>query len=552
MNVSSLQHGPLTRGRKSKQTRRLAILAAVALGLGVLAASALGRPAAAAETTAPASACSALTALKLTNTTVVSAREDTSGTFTIPPGQPGAGTVLTNLPAFCAVALVQTNPPAHDKIHVDVWLPLKTWNGSFQGVGGGGYVTGISWSSLATAIQSGYSTASTDTGHTVQQGNTGSFALRPNGTLNYPEITDFAYRAIHEMTVAGKDITTAFYGSNATYSYFNGCSTGGRQALGEAERYPHDYNGILAGAPAVYFDQLSDAQLWPELVMARAHDFLPQCKFNAFRTAVIKQCEVTNGVNYGEIMDPFKCSFNAFTLVGTKTPCGTITRTDAKVMEEIWAGPAGKFRWYGIEPGTDSSGLADTVTTNGVTTPAPFFIATAWFQYWVTQNPSFNWQTMSFKQFTQLSNEGVSKFPQLETDNPNLSAFQKAGGKLLLWAGLSDQIIPPGGVIRYYSDVEATMGTKLTQSFARLFLAPGDGHCGGDSVGPVPTNPFGAVVNWVQNDAAPSTILATTVNSSSKVVESRPLCAYPDGAKYTGQGSLSKAQNFVCVRTFDS
>jgi pimeloyl-ACP methyl ester carboxylesterase len=556
ITVRSLHHGQALREPKSKHTRRLALLTAAGLGLGMLAASVPGRADAASAQArapvAPANACSALTSLKLTSTAVASATEDTSGKFTIPPGQPGAGTVLTSLPAFCAVALTQTNPPAHDQIHVEVWLPLTTWKGDFQGVGGGSFVSGISWSELATALQSGYSTASTDTGHTVQQGETGSFAIGPNGALTDPEITDYAYRAIHEMTVAGKDITTAFYGSQARYSYFNGCSTGGRQGLAEAERYPRDYNGILAGAPAVYMDQLNAAQLWPELVMLRAHDFLPQCKLSAFTSAAIKQCEVTKGVNYGEIMDPFTCSFSAYTLVGTKTDCGTITRTDARVMEEIWAGPTGTFRWYGLEPGAGAFILADTATRNGVTTPEPFFIPIAWFRYWVTQNPDFNWQTMSLQEFSTLAGAGVSKFPELEDGNPNLSAFQRAGGKLLLWAGLADQVIPPGGVISYYNNVQAAMGTRLTQSFARLFLAPGAGHCGLFSAGPVPANPLGALVNWVQNGMAPSSILATTVSTSGQVAESRPLCAYPDGTRYTGHGSLTEAQNFVCAPIFTS
>jgi Tannase and feruloyl esterase len=554
--VSSRHHGQAIRERKSKRTWRLALLTAAALGLGMLAASAPGQADAATAQVralaAPANACSALTSFKLTNTTVVSATEDTSGKFTIPSGQPGAGTVLTSLPAFCAVALIQTNPPAHDQIHVEVWLPLATWNGNFQGVGGGSFVAGMSWSELATAIQSGYAAASTDTGHTVQQGETGSFALRPDGTLDYPEIIDYAYRAIHEMTVAGKDITTAFYRSQARHSYFNGCSTGGRQGLAEAERYPRDYNGILAGAPALYMGQLNAAQLWPELVMARAHDLLPQCKLNAFTSAAIKQCEVTRGVNYGEIMDPLTCSFSAYTLAGTKTDCGTITRTDARVMEEIWAGPTGKFRWYGLEPGTGAFILADTVTSHGITTPEPFFIPIAWFKYWVTQNPDFNWQTMSLQKFSELADEGVSKFPELQDGNPSLSAFQRAGGKLLLWAGLADQVISPDGVIRYYNDVEGAMGTRLTRSFARLFLAPGAGHCGLFSAGPVPANPFGALANWVQDGTAPSAIPATTISASGQVVESRPLCAYPDGARYTGHGSLNKAQNFACAPTFTS
>jgi feruloyl esterase len=488
---------------------------------------------------------------------VTQAVAQTSGSFTIPPGQSGAGSVISGLPSFCEVSVVRTSPPATNQVHIEVWLPLDTWNDRFQGVGGGGYVSGISWSALATALRDGYSTASTDTGHPASEVN-GSFALKPGGGLDWTAITDFAYRAIHEMTVVGKQVTGVFYGSNAEYTYFNGCSTGGRQALGEAERYPTDYNGILGGAPAVYFAQLSAAQLWPEVVMNRAHDFMPQCKFDAFRSAVISKCDALDGVTDGVIANLADCTYNPQTLVGTVTPCGVITPIDATVMAQIWRGPlttgtatTRKFLWYGLEPGTDSAGLANTVTTNGVTTGAPFSIAAEWFQYWLTQDPSFDWTSLNTGAFARMFKQGVQEFQLLSTSNPTLTKFRDAGGKLVLWAGLSDQIIPPQGVIQYYNNVTAKMGGQnKTDAFARLFLAPGDGHCGGDSRGPVPANPFGTVVNWVENGAAPASMLATTADANGNVVESRPLCAYPRVARYLGHGSTSSAENFYCAKSF--
>jgi feruloyl esterase len=435
-------------------------------------------------------------------------------------------------------------------------MPLTTWNGRFQGVGGGGYVAGISWTALARAVRSGYSTASTDTGHPADQSD-GSFALNASDNVNRPAITDFAYRAIHEMTVTGKGVTADFYRSTARYSYFNGCSTGGRQALAEAQRYPHDYDGIAAGAPALYFAHLSAAQLWPQLVMLRAHDFLPRCKLAAFREAVIMKCDALDGVTDGVIGNLADCRSSPLSVVGTSTPCGIITRTDARVMEQIWQGPratgeAGgsvRFLWYGLEPGSDTRFLAGTSPT-GI--GSPLYIATAWFQYWLTRNPAFDWRSLTTGTFVQLFTQGVREFDLLATDNPDLTSFRNAGGKIVLWTGMSDPLIPPQGVIRYYNNVVQQMGGQAgTAEFARLFLAPGVGHCGGvGTTAPVPADPLGAVRNWVENRVAPVSIQAITADPDGTVIESRPVCNYPLVARYVGRGSTGEAASFHCARTF--
>jgi len=556
------QHRPHNRLRGLVAGIAAAAAASLALaGHGAQAASAQPTArTAAALTSAPAPTatdCTALAgSLHLANTVVDGAQANTSGSFTIPPTQPSAGRTISGLPPFCDVTLTETNPPATDEVNIEVWLPLQGWTGKFQGVGGGGYSCGISYSAMAPALQGGYATASTDCGHTPAQDN-GSFALNANGTLNWPLIVDFAYRGMHEMTVDGKAAVSALYGSAAAYSYFNGCSTGGREGLMEAQRYPDDYNGILSGSPAINWDKFMIAQIWAEFAMEQLNDYVPQCKLNAFRQAAITDCETEHGVNYGEIMNPADCRFNPYSLVGTSTPCGTITQTDAEVVAEILRGettnfPNGKFLWYGLEPGTDFSGLANTVTTNGVTTPAPFPITVEWFQYWLTQNPNFDWQTITIKQLDKFFVQSETEFALIETDNPNLTPFEKAGGKILVWTGLADQLIYPQGAIQYYDNVvNRTGGLSKTQSFARLFLAPGNGHCGGDSVGPVATDQFAALTNWVENGVAPSTLLATETNSSGAVTETRPLCAYPDGAVYNGTGDINEAASFHCAPTFN-
>ena len=247
----------------------------------------------------------------------------------------------------------------------------------------------------------------------------------------------------------------------------------------------------------------------------------------------------------GVVADQADCHFDPRTEIGTSTPCGLITSKDAEVIAQIWQGPrtgTGRFLWYGLEPDSETSHLA----------ASPWYISTAWFQYWVTQNPDFDWTTMTTDDFVRLFHQGVDEFGMLASDRPDLTKFRDAGGKLVLWAGQSDPIIPPQGTIHYYNRVVSRMGgPDATGSFARLFLAPGVGHCLTNlgTVGPVPTAPLDAVTNWVENGVTPASIGATTV-VGGKVVESRPLCAYPLVARYAGHGSTDDATNFYCARHF--
>lgn len=419
------------------------------------------------------------------------------------------------------------------------------WNGRFQGVGGGGYSCGPSYFEMAPAIQGGYSSATTDCGLTLAESETGSFALNPNGTLNTPLIDDFSYAGIHDMTVAGKAVTRLYYPSPLRYSYFNGCSTGGREGLKEAQMFPADYNGIVSGSPAINWTRFIPSELWPELVMLQSHDFLPGCKETAFTDAAIAACADGSGV----IENPAACRFNPFELVGEVTPCGTITATDAAVMEKIWDGPVvdGRHLWYGLEPGASLSGLAATTTSNGTTSPEPFPISVAWFQYWLTQNPGFNWETLSYQQFLQYFELSVTKFPVIATDDPDLSAFERDGGKILIWHGLADQLIFPQGTIQYYQRVQDAIGAGNTATFARLFIAPGAQHCAA-AAGPAPANPLQAVVNWVEHGQAPATILATGgVDPSTGRPTQRPLCMYPYLSEYMS-GNPDSLSSYACVR----
>jgi hypothetical protein len=487
-------------------------------------------PAAARSETA--GSCQSLTALTLPNTTIDSATV-----------APASGTV----PASCRVHASTTHPPAGDDVNIDVWMPLEGWNGRFQGVGGGGY-SGGNPQSLVLPLSNGYAAAVTDTGHV---GGSGAFALDANGRLNWQLIRDNAYLGVHDMTLVGKAVTAAFYGRQARYAYWNGCSTGGRQGLSEAQRYPDDYDGILSAAPAINWSRFIPAEFWPQLVMLEAQDFLPACKFAAFQAAAIEACdEVGDGVRDGVIGDPAACRFDPSSLVGRSTPCGTITPADAAVVDRIMQGPRtadGQFMWYGLPPGAPFSGLAATVTSGDTTTGVPFPIAITHIGTWLLQNPQWDWTTASFEQFEQLFAQSVEEYTSvIGTDNPDLRAFRRSGGRVLIWHGWADQLIFPQGTIDYYQRVADFMGgSRRTEQFARLFMAPGVQHCAGGA-GPAPADPLGALIAWVERGRAPRTLDAVLRDANGNVVQSRPLCLYPDVARYKGRGDVNDASSFRC------
>ncbi|MEU0567441.1 tannase/feruloyl esterase family alpha/beta hydrolase [Nonomuraea sp. NPDC005983] len=546
--------GPRRRTRLMAWAGRLALVALLA---AVLPATTAAASAAAPDSTMSRCSSSYLqSALRLSHVTVDSANPVTTGSYT----PPGTTTPITGLPGFCAVDMTDTDS-AGNAAHIAVWLPA-TWNGRFQGLGGGGYLCGIYYApipgyvsaSLAETLKNGYASAATDCGISSADAYTGNWALTSDGQLNTPLINDFASAGIHDMTVAGKAVTQAFYSGKIRYSYFNGCSTGGREAMMEAQRYPADYNGIVSGAPAINWTRWVPAGIWPALVMNQLHDALPTCKQDAFTEAVVKACDPRDGVTDGIITDPAGCNWNADTLIGLSTPCGTITATDATVMNKIWQGPVttdGRPLWYGLERGASPAVLAATTTTNGVTTPAPSFLPLGWLGTWLQRDPKWDWTTLTFDEFDRMFEQSVREFSAaIATDDPDLSAFRDNGGKILIWHGLADQVIPSGGTIQYYQRVQRAMGGKAsTDPFARLFLAPGAAHCA-NAAGPTPTDPLAATVAWVEHGQAPQSIPATLTDPATGTETlSRPLCAYPLVARYTGHGNTGDARNFTCAPT---
>ncbi len=443
----------------------------------------------------------------------------------------------------CRVTAIVTHPPAKDRVKVWIALPMRNWNGRFQGNGGGGF-SGGNPESLRAPVAQGFAAGATDAGH---EGGSGSFALHPSGRLNWQEIRDFGYLGIHDMTVVGKALTQAFYGKPPRYSYFVGTSTGGRQALMEAQRYPEDYDGIISRCPAVNWHHLIANSIWPQVVMLEAKTLVSKAKLDAVTAAAVAACDGADGVVDGVIDDPVHCTWDPKAFVGTKVGDEVFTSIDADVVRKIWDGPRGhdgRSLWYGLPRGASLVALAGTEGTPLVA--KPYATALDRFRYLLAQNPKWDWTTLTRDELELFVNQSVEQYGTvLGSDDPDLTRFRNHGGKVLVLHGLADQLLPPQGTVAYYERVLQCMGgVEKTAAFARLFVVPGVDH-GFRGAGPSPTGLMTAIVAWVEEGKAPDRLLAESRDPAGNVVRTRPLFPYPNFAKYSGRGSTDDAANFV-------
>jgi feruloyl esterase len=481
-----------------------------------------------------AASCESLTSVSLPNVKITSAASVEPGAF-VPPSPGGtntaASTVFANLPVFCRVSATLT-PSSDSDIKIEVWLPVSRWNGKFQAVGNGGWAGVISYNALALAVAGGYATVSTDTGHT---GNGGSFAL------GHPEkMIDFAYRSEHEMTLAAKALVAAFYGRAPEISYWNGCSTGGRQGLTEAQRYPSDYNGIIAGAPG---NNRTHLYAWSIAVAQTAHkdetSYIPPTKYAMIHKSVLEACDALDGLKDGLIGDPTRCHFDpkALTCKGEDNP-SCLTPAQAETARKIYSSAkdprTGQEIYPGLEPGSEMGWAIHAG-------PEPLAYATDGFKYVTFKNPAWDYRSFNLEKDVALADnvdDGMTS-----AMDPNLKDFLGRGGKLLMYQGWSDPNISPLNTVHFYQSVLNTMAGAASDS-VRLFMSPGMGHCGGGD-GPNTFDAMGALAQWVEKGQPPDQLLASH-RANGAVDRTRPICAYPKVAAYKGTGSIDDAGNFAC------
>jgi feruloyl esterase len=470
--------------------------------------------------------CEGIASLNFPHLTVLSSTAVTAGAFT-PPSSRGAE-AFKKLPAFCRVQ-ASLKPTPDSDIKIEVWLPSEDWNGKLQSVGNGAWAGVISYPALAAAVAAGYAGASTDTGHT---GN------NPDFIPGHPEkLIDFVYRAPHEMTVAAKGVVNAFYGAGPKYSYWNGCSTGGRQALTEAQRYPDDYDGIIAGAPAAYVTRLQGMQVWAAQQANRSpNSLIPESKFSLIHNAVLAACDALDGVRDGVLEDPTKCKFDPAVLACKEGDGpGCLSAEQVETARNMYAGPTvnGKSVFWGVERGSEMG-------FNMIAGKQPMSFAVEIYKYAAFNG---NWDVKDFK-LEDIQHFEKEKGPAVNSVDPNLNQFFGHNGKLLMYHGWADPGVSPLGTVDYFNSVTKTVGAAKANDAMRLFMVPGMGHCtGGD--GTATFDMVKALEQWVEQGKAPQSIAASRVRDG-KVDRTRPLCAYPMTAVYKSVGSTDEAANFNC------
>jgi hypothetical protein len=508
-------------------------------------------------------ACERLSAVKISNATVTSAQTFAPGSYNGAPA-PFSGVDVSalykSMPAFCRVA-VTSKPSGDSDIKIQVWLPASGWNGKLLGIGNGGFAGLIDEMQMANAVKHGYAATATDTGHTGSP-------IDAAWAVGHPEkVIDFGHRGIHEMTRVGKAVAQAYYSRAAQRAYFAGCSDGGREALMEAQRYPEDYDGILAGAPA---------NNWTPLLTTAAYDtqaltldpasFIPQSKIPTIAAAVNAACDEMDGVRDGILNDPRQCHFDPATIqCKAEDSDKCLTSAQATALKKLYAGTpdsSGKIVFPGYLPGAEAGeggwGL-------WITGPAPAkslmaFFGNGFFSDFVYEKPDWDYKTFNVDAGLKLANDKTAA--ALNATDPNLKAFKARGGKLILYHGWNDPAISALNTVNYYDAVTKAMDKKDVDSFVRLYMVPGMQHCEGgpgpDSFGQVGELEFenashsvsAALEQWVEKGTAPGSIIASKYegNDHSHAKMTRPLCVYPEAAKYKGSGDTNDAANFSCQK----
>lgn len=476
--------------------------------------------------------CENLTSLSLPNVTISQATTVAAGKFA-PPDQKEP----VDVPAFCRVAGVVA-----PEVKFEIWMPAG-WNHKLLVVGNGGMAGSINYRQMIDPLGRGYATSSTDTGH-EGKGTDGSWAVG-----HMERVIDFAHRAIHVTSQADKAIVEAFYGGPPEHAYFSGCSQGGQEALMSAQRYPKDFDGIIAGDPANFWTHNQINHVWT-LLVTKGDAYIPASKVPMIAAAVNSACDALDGIQDGILNDPRRCHFDPNTLLckaGDAPDC--LTAPQAHAVQQLYDGPGGNV-YPGLLPGGEDGpgGWSNWITGSQPGSSGQGNLGLAFFRYFVFDDAE--WDARSFKFETAPGFDNDVEFTDYKlaaifnATDPDLSAFRDNGGKLIQYHGWSDPDITPLNSINYYESVQkATPGAG---EFYRLFLVPGMQHCGGGP-GTSKFDMISALEQWVEHGAAPESIPAAHTTSTGIVDRTRPLCPYPQEAQWKGTGSTGLAENFVCA-----
>ena len=528
-------------------SRRLAAALAVAL-VPVLAQ--VATPAASAGTS-----CANLAALTMPNVTIKSATAVPAGPFTPPgaqaaaDGQPQRGPAAMMLPAFCRVEAT-ARPTSDSDIRFEVWIPpADAWNGKFEGVGNGGYSGAIGYAAMAIGLRRGYAVASTDTGHAGDDMKFGQ---------GHPEkVIDWAYRSVHVMTETSKLIVRIAQGKFAEHAYFVGCSSGGHEALTEAQRYPEDYDGIIAGDPANNRIRQTFAFLhsWIATHDKDGKPIIPQSKLPLLTKAAVDACDALDGLKDGLIDDPRRCHFDPARLLCPSTSSGQapkdeptcLTAAQVESAKKTYDGVknprTGEQIFTGWPRGSEGFGDAPGQSWRAYIMDPQEPMRVGFFKYFLFHDPNWDYRSIDWERDLAYAEQ---KMPFMAAVEKDMTPFKKRGGKLLMYTGWSDPVVPPQDTVAYYDAVVKTMGgLEKTREFYRFFLAPGMGHCSGGP-GPNQFDHLTALEQWIEKGVAPDKMIATH-STGGKVDRTRPLCLYPQVARWKGTGSTDDAANFACV-----
>jgi feruloyl esterase len=499
--------------------------------------------------------CESLNNLKLSRTIVTAATLVPMGPFSAPAGPGAAGNAAAiTVPAHCEVKGT-IRPSKDSEIKFALWLPATAWNGKYHQEGNGGWAGSIPYRSMIDPLTRGYATAATDDGH---EGGGGA-----EWAIGHPEkLIDFGYRAVHETSVQAKAIIRAFYGRDPSLSYFAGCSDGGREALMEAQRYPEDFNGILAGAPASNWSHLFTGFIWNEQAALKSPgSSIPPAKLPALQNAVIAVCDSQDGLKDGLLSDPRSCRFDpAALLCKASEDSSCLTAAQVETVKEIYSGPknprTGEQLFHGWPPGAEAvpGGWSAWITPANPASAIQFNFGNTYYGQAVFEDPKWIFRAFDFDRDVQYGDTKVGAV--LNATNPDLRSFRAEGGKLLQYHGWGDPAISALSSIDYYDSVQTFLSKfpdarsaagRSTSDFYRLFMVPGMGHCGG-GMGPNNFDAFTPLESWVEKGIAPAQFIGTgTVAGDSTKKMTRPICAYPNLAQYKGTGDPNDAANFVCM-----